>query len=30
MPKRFPFQLKEMIYICTAEILLPFQEADHV
>jgi len=30
MPKRFPFPFKEMTYICTAENLLPIQEADHV
>jgi hypothetical protein len=30
MPKRFPFLLKEVTYICTAESLLPLQEADHV
>ncbi|PZW92536.1 hypothetical protein DFS28_111153 [Pseudomonas sp. 478] len=30
MPKRFPFLLKEMTYICTADNLLPLQEADHV
>lgn len=30
MPKRFPFLLKEMTYICTVENLLPLREADHV